>query len=62
ETSEDIKKLPEYLGEVYQNHELLEQKRRALKQLKMMYGLNVFIYDIMNFFLAHTQNQVLLTN
>jgi hypothetical protein len=60
ETSEDIKKLPEYLGEIHQNHELLEQKRHALKQLKMMYGLDFFIYDIAKLFVAHIQNKVLL--
>ncbi|MGD1712190.1 tetratricopeptide repeat protein [Dapis sp. BLCC M172] len=62
ETSEDIKKLPEYLAKINQNNQLLQQKLHALKQLRRMYGLDFFIYDIVKLFIAHIENKVLLDN
>jgi hypothetical protein len=52
ERLEDIQALPDRLADMACDVELLEQKRHALRQLRMIYGPDCFIYDIHKLFLS----------
>jgi hypothetical protein len=58
ENLEDIKILPDRLEEIASDSALIDRKRRALKQLWMMYGPDCFIYDIQKLFLKHQGNLI----
>lgn len=55
EDQQAILELPEKLKSIAQNKDLLAYKRRAMKQLWMMYGDQWFIYDIQQLIVALAQ-------
>jgi glycosyltransferase involved in cell wall biosynthesis len=52
ERLEDIQALPERLEELARDKALIERKRHAIRQLRMLYGPDCFIYDIQKLFLS----------
>ena len=54
---EDIWALPDQLEALSHNDTLLERKRHALRQLWMLYGPDIFIYDILKLFLSLAQTK-----
>lgn len=49
---EDIAALPERLAAMARDQELLDRKRHAMRQLRMIYGPDCFVYDIQKLFLS----------
>lgn len=58
EREEEIRALPERLEEMSQDLDFLERKRRAMRQLWLLYGPDCFIYDLQRIFLesVHVPN------
>lgn len=52
EKEEDIEALPERLAAMARDQELLDRKRHAMRQLRMIYGPECFVYDIQKLFLS----------
>jgi hypothetical protein len=57
ERLEDIKALPNQLASLARDKTLLERKRKALRQLWLLYGPDWFIYDIYKLFLSLAQEK-----
>lgn len=50
ENLDAIKSLPQYLESIHKDSNMLDRKRQGLKQLRMKYSKDTFIYDIIGFF------------
>lgn len=60
EDENSIKALPDRLRKIHKDQNLLVKKRHALKQLKLLYGKDYFVYDVLKMMISNTTNNELV--